>query len=223
MQAVCRLAAQRGVRVGAQVSYKDRAGFGRRFVDVSADELQADLLYQLGALAAVAGASGVKIAYVKPHGALYNAVVTHELHAAAVVAAVTEFDPTLPLLGLPGARVLEVARAAGLQTVIRGLRRPDLHGSRHPCAAQRAGRGPRRSRGGGGAGATHRLHRTGRGRRRHGGRCLPLRRCACTVTPQAPWTSPAECGWHSKRPASQSHPSREHPAVRRGRDPRRPA
>ncbi len=117
MQAACRLAVQRGVRVGAQVSYNDRAAFGRRFVDVGADELQADLLYQLGALAAVAGASGVRIAYVKPHGALYNAVVTHELQAAAVVAAVTEFDPALPLLGLPGARVLEVARAAGVPTV----------------------------------------------------------------------------------------------------------
>ena len=58
----------------------------------------------------------MKIAYVKPHGALYNAVVAHELHAAAVVAAVTDFDPAMPLLGLPGARVLEVARAAGLPT-----------------------------------------------------------------------------------------------------------
>jgi len=117
MQAVCRLAAQRGVKVGAQVSYDDREGFGRRFLDVGPDELIADVLYQLGALAAIARAAGVRVAYVKPHGALYNAVVTHDLQAAAVVAAVAEFDPQLPLLGLPGARVLDVAGAAGLPTV----------------------------------------------------------------------------------------------------------
>ncbi len=117
MLAVCRLAAERGVRIGAQVSYRDREGFGRRFLPVAADELIADLLYQLGALAAIARTTGVEIAYVKPHGALYNAVVTHEQHSAAVVAAVAEFEPTLPLLGLPGARVLEVARAAGVPTV----------------------------------------------------------------------------------------------------------
>src|SRR6201988_3315187 len=66
---VCRLAAERGVRIGAQVSYRDLAGFGRRFIDVAAEDLVADIVYQIGALQAIAAASGTKVSYVKPHGA----------------------------------------------------------------------------------------------------------------------------------------------------------
>ncbi|MFT4294939.1 MAG: 5-oxoprolinase subunit PxpA [Micropruina sp.] len=117
LQRTCELAARRGVRIGAQVSYRDLAGFGRRFLDCSFDELRADVLYQLGALQAMCVAAGTEVAYLKPHGALYNTVVHHEAHAEAVVAAILAFDPTLPLLGLPGAVVLDVARAAGLRTV----------------------------------------------------------------------------------------------------------
>lgn len=113
----CALAAARGVRIGAQVSYRDLAGFGRRFLDCSFDELRADVLYQLGALQAMCVAAGTSVAYVKPHGALYNTVVHHETHARAVVAAITDFDGDLPILGLPGAVVLDVARNAGLRTV----------------------------------------------------------------------------------------------------------
>src|SRR5690349_5219411 len=74
---VCRAAAQRGVRIGAQVSYRDLAGFGRRFIDVPADELAADVMYQIGALQALAHAAGSTVTYVKPHGALYNSIVSH--------------------------------------------------------------------------------------------------------------------------------------------------
>ena len=113
----CATAADRGVVIGAQVGYRDLAGFGRRFIDYEAQELTDDLLYQLGALEAMARAAGSRVAYVKPHGALYNTCVTHEEQAAAVVAAVTAYDASLPLLGLPGSALLAAGDAAGLRTV----------------------------------------------------------------------------------------------------------
>lgn len=121
MRRTCALAAQRGVRIGAQVGYRDLAGFGRRFLDVAHDDLVDDVLAQLGALAAFAHVAGSRIAYVKPHGALYNAVVTHEEQAAALVEAVRLYDPALPLVGLPGGRSLALAAAAGLPTVREGF------------------------------------------------------------------------------------------------------
>lgn len=117
MLATCRAAAERGVVVGAHPSYRDLAGFGRRFLDVSPEELTADVLVQLGALSAAARASGTRVAYVKPHGALYNAIVHHEEQARAVVAAVVAFDPALPVLGLPGSAFLAAAAEAGLRAV----------------------------------------------------------------------------------------------------------
>jgi UPF0271 protein len=89
---VCRLAAERGVRIGAQVSYRDLAGFGRRFIDVAAEDLVADVVYQIGALQAIARASGSTVSYFKPHGALYNTIVTNREQAAAVVEAVRLVD-----------------------------------------------------------------------------------------------------------------------------------
>ncbi|MFW6639353.1 LamB/YcsF family protein [Nocardiopsis algeriensis] len=109
-------AAERGVAVGAHVGYRDLAGFGRRFVDAAPAELTDDVLYQLGALSAFTRLAGERIRYVKPHGALYNAIVHHEEQAVAVVTAVKEFDPGLPVLGLPGSRFLEAAEKAGLRT-----------------------------------------------------------------------------------------------------------
>lgn len=98
------------------VSYRDLAGFGRRFIDVEPRDLTNDVLYQIGALAAFARIAGTEVAYVKPHGALYNAVVHHEEQAAAVVEAVRAYDPGLAALGLPGSRWLALADAAGLAT-----------------------------------------------------------------------------------------------------------
>ncbi|KOG85530.1 hypothetical protein ADK38_36150, partial [Streptomyces varsoviensis] len=72
MRRVCDLAAERGVAVGAQVSYRDLAGFGRRSMDVPPDELAAEIAYQIGALEVFARAAGARVTYVKPHGALYN-------------------------------------------------------------------------------------------------------------------------------------------------------
>ncbi|MFE3459673.1 LamB/YcsF family protein [Nocardiopsis aegyptia] len=109
-------AAERGVAVGAHVSYRDLAGFGRRFMDVPPAELTNEVVYQLGALAAFTRLAGDRVRYVKPHGALYNAIVHHQEQAEAVVTAVREFDPGLPVLGLPGSRFLEAAEKAGLRT-----------------------------------------------------------------------------------------------------------
>jgi UPF0271 protein len=103
--------------VGAQVSYDDLMGFGRRFIAVPRTELTDQLVYQIGALQALARASGTGVRYVKPHGALYNAIVHHEEHAGAVVDAVRDVDETLPLLVLPGSEIERQARAAGLRTV----------------------------------------------------------------------------------------------------------
>ncbi|AIJ25583.1 LamB/YcsF family protein [Amycolatopsis methanolica] len=110
-------AAERGVTVGAQVAYRDLAGFGRRFIDVPPDELANDVLYQIGALDAFARVAGTRVGYVKPHGALYNAIVSNAEQAAAVVEAVRMFDPSLPVLGLPGSEWLRQAEKAGLRPV----------------------------------------------------------------------------------------------------------
>lgn len=113
----CRQATSRGVRVGAQVSYRDLAGFGRRFIDVTPEDLTAEVIYQIGALQAIAHAAGTTVSYVKPHGALYNTIVHHPEQAAAVAAAVHAVDPGLPVLGMAGSAFFEEARGRGLRTV----------------------------------------------------------------------------------------------------------
>ncbi|GAY19175.1 LamB/YcsF family protein [Mycobacterium sp. shizuoka-1] len=112
-----RFAAERGVRIGAQVSYLDLAGFGRRFIDVAPAELTAEVIYQIGALQALARAAGTDVGYVKPHGALYNTIVTHREQARAVAEAVHAVDPGLPVLSLAGSVFFDEARRLGLRTV----------------------------------------------------------------------------------------------------------
>ena len=113
----CRSALANGVRIGAQVSYRDLAGFGRRFVDATQIELTDDVVYQIGGLQAIARAAGGTVSYVKPHGALYNTAVHHDVHARAVVDAIAAVDPHLPVLGLPGSLLLEIASDRGIPTV----------------------------------------------------------------------------------------------------------
>ena len=113
----CRSAAERGVRIGAQVGYFDLAGFGRRRIEVAPDELSADVIYQIGALQALARAAGTTLGYVKPHGALYNTIVTDSEQARAVANAVNAADPELPVLGLAGSVFFTEARRLGLRTV----------------------------------------------------------------------------------------------------------
>jgi 5-oxoprolinase (ATP-hydrolysing) subunit A len=114
---VCRTAAERGVRIGAQVSYRDLAGFGRRFIDVGTEDLIADIVYQIGALQGIAAAAGSTVSYVKPHGALYNTIVTNREQAAAVARAVHLVDATLPVLGMAGSAFFDEAGRLGLRTV----------------------------------------------------------------------------------------------------------
>jgi UPF0271 protein len=113
----CRQAAAAGVVIGAHVGYRDLAGFGRRFLDIAPNELADDVVYQIGALQALAAAEGARVRYVKPHGGLYNAIVHHTAQAQAVVDAVKSVDPRLPIMGLPGSEVLRLAEAAGLRAV----------------------------------------------------------------------------------------------------------
>ena len=113
----CSAAEKRGVRIGAQVGYRDLAGFGRRFVDVSPEDLTADVIYQIGALQGLAHAAGSTVSYVKPHGALYNAIVTNHGQARAVAAAVHAVDPGLAVLGLSGSVFFAEAQELGLRTV----------------------------------------------------------------------------------------------------------
>jgi UPF0271 protein len=125
MHRVCDLAAERGVRIGAQVSYRDLAGFGRRTMDVPARELADEIAYQIGALRVFARSAARDVVYVKPHGALYNRAVWDEGQAEAVVAGVlTGFGesgprsvPTVPVLCLPGSALHRAATAAGLPIV----------------------------------------------------------------------------------------------------------
>ncbi|MCZ2805277.1 LamB/YcsF family protein [Modestobacter sp. VKM Ac-2983] len=117
MRRVCAKAVESGVAIGAQVGYRDLPGFGRRFIDVEPEALTADVVYQIGALEGFARIAGDRVRYVKPHGALYNAIVHHEEQAAAVVAAVVAYDRTLPVLGLPGSVWLRLAAEAGLTVV----------------------------------------------------------------------------------------------------------
>ncbi|RKS68676.1 UPF0271 protein [Actinomadura pelletieri DSM 43383] len=109
MRRVCAAAVERGVTIGAQVSYRDLAGFGRREIDVPAPELTAEVLYQLAALDGLARVEGGRVAYVKPHGALYNRVVRDTVQAGAVAEAVREYDPSLPLLTLADSALRGVA------------------------------------------------------------------------------------------------------------------
>ena len=113
----CEAAAERGVRIGAQVSYRDLAGFGRRFIDAAPEDLKADVIYQIGALQAVAHAAGSSVTYVKPHGALYNTIVTNHDQARAVAEAVHAVDPSLPVLGLSDSVFFAAAQELGLRTV----------------------------------------------------------------------------------------------------------
>ncbi|MDR6971523.1 5-oxoprolinase subunit PxpA [Leifsonia shinshuensis] len=117
MLATCREAAANGVTVGAHVSYRDLAGFGRRSMDVPPGELRDEVLYQLSALHGLARVAGTAVRYVKPHGALYNRIVRDDAQARAVVDAVLAFDPSLALLGLAGSAVEHAARDAGLRFV----------------------------------------------------------------------------------------------------------
>src|SRR6185369_6109486 len=112
---------RRGVAIGAQVGYRDLAGFGRRRIDYDLDELRDDVIYQIGALEAFCRVAGGRVAYVKPHGALYNTAAVDEGQASAVVAAVGAYDREVPVLCQPGSVLARLAGEAGLTVIGEGF------------------------------------------------------------------------------------------------------
>ncbi|GAA4806821.1 LamB/YcsF family protein [Nocardioides caeni] len=125
LRRTCESAVEHGVRIGAQVGYRDLAGFGRRYIEMPAADLEADVLYQLGALDGIARAAGGQVSYVKPHGALYHAVQSRSTVARAVLRAVAAFNDAhgveLPVLGQPGATFLDVADDTGITAIAEGF------------------------------------------------------------------------------------------------------
>lgn len=117
MRRVCESAARAGVVVGAQVSYRDRENFGRRHMHVDADVLSGWVAEQVEVLHEIAASCGIEVAYLKPHGALYNRVVDDEDQAAAVLRG----SGSLPVLGLPGSAILRLAEQAGRTGVREGF------------------------------------------------------------------------------------------------------
>jgi 5-oxoprolinase (ATP-hydrolysing) subunit A len=117
MRHVCAAAADRGVVVGAQVSYRDRENFGRRHMDVEAEVLSTWVAEQIELLRGIADGCGIEVAYVKPHGALYNRVAEDEEQAAAVLAG----SGSLAVLGLPDSAILRLAEADGRTGVPEGF------------------------------------------------------------------------------------------------------
>lgn len=105
------------VTIGAHVAYPDLVGFGRRNMDLSREELIADVLYQISALDGLAKVAGSKVKYVKPHGALYNTIAKDAVQAEAVIAAIQMYNPKLVLVALAGSNLVEQARQAGLKVV----------------------------------------------------------------------------------------------------------
>ena len=120
IEATVRAARDRGVAVGAHPSYPDLAGFGRRTMRVAPADLEAMVLYQIGAVETIARANGVRLTHVKPHGALYNDAARDRVLADAIVAALTRAG-RLRLFGLAGSVLVDAARAAGIPFASEGF------------------------------------------------------------------------------------------------------
>jgi UPF0271 protein len=123
MRRTVRLARLKGLAIGAHPGYHDLAGFGRRAIELSPEEIVDMLIYQIGALQAIARAEGVRVSYVKPHGALYNLAQCDPEAAGAVAEAVrlaAEGAPGLALVGSPASAVAGAAEAAGVRFIAEG-------------------------------------------------------------------------------------------------------
>ncbi len=114
IQRTIALAARHGAAIGAHPGYPDLAGFGRRAMALSPAEIEASVLYQVGAVAAFARPAGVELRHVKAHGALYNRASREVAAADAIARAVRRFSPSLVLVGLAGSALVDAGRAAGL-------------------------------------------------------------------------------------------------------------
>ncbi|HLO13190.1 MAG TPA: 5-oxoprolinase subunit PxpA [Anaerolineales bacterium] len=121
MRTTVRSAKQYGVAVGVHPGWKDREGFGRREMSVPPDEVEALVLYQIGALYAIAKAEGAELHHVKPHGALYNQAAKDKVLAAAIAGAVKRFSVELILVGLAGSALIEAGVESGLKVASEGF------------------------------------------------------------------------------------------------------
>ena len=117
MQQSVAWAIQHDVAIGAHPSFPDRDNFGRTEMQLPAQEIYSGMLYQIGALAAIAKAQGARLTHVKPHGALYNQAARDATLADVIVAAVRDFDPSLALFGLANSELTAAATRAGLTAV----------------------------------------------------------------------------------------------------------
>ena len=121
MRRTVRLAREAGVAVGAHPGFPDLQGFGRRDMRFAPQDAEDLVLYQIGALAAIARAEGVRLSHVKPHGALYNMAVRDRSLADAVARAVSAFDPSLIFFALPGSELARAGAALGLTIAFEGF------------------------------------------------------------------------------------------------------
>jgi 5-oxoprolinase (ATP-hydrolysing) subunit A len=117
MRECVRWAVEKGVAIGAHPSFHDPENFGRKEMDIPASDIYAGVLYQLGALAAIARAEGGRIAHVKPHGALYNQAAKDRTIADAIVSAVHDFDASLLIFGLANSGLVDATRRAGMVAI----------------------------------------------------------------------------------------------------------
>lgn len=121
MRRTCATSVAQGVSIGAQVSYRDLHGFGRRYIAIPGPELRDDLLYQMGALEVFARLAGGQVDYIRAHGALYNVTAKDTEHAQALVDATIEFNKDLPLLCQVGTEAWRIGQEAGLRLIPEGF------------------------------------------------------------------------------------------------------
>lgn len=121
MRRTVRLAREYGVAVGAHPGFQDLAGFGRREIRMTPQEVEDLVLYQIGALDAIARSEGVRLAHVKPHGALYNMAARERPLADAIARAIRSFDPGLVFFVLAGSEMEQAGEAAGLRVAPEGF------------------------------------------------------------------------------------------------------
>ena len=115
------LAVRHGVAIGAHPGYPDLAGFGRRDLDLTPEELRATVVVQVGAVIAGARVAGAAVRHVKPHGAMYNRAARDPAMAGTIAMAIRDLDPALVLVGLAGSASIEAARAIGLRVAAEGF------------------------------------------------------------------------------------------------------
>jgi len=120
MRATVILAREHGVAVGAHPGFPDPDGFGRRELQFSLSDVEDFVAYQIGALAAIAAAEGVRLQHIKPHGALFNMAARSVALADAIARAAAVIDRSLILVGLPGSEIVAAGERAGLRTAGEG-------------------------------------------------------------------------------------------------------